>query len=838
MMKKLHLVCNAHLDPVWLWRWDEGAAEAISTFRVAADFCDEYDGFAFNHNEAVLYEWIEEYDPTLFTRIQKLVKDGKWHIMGGWYLQPDCNMISGEGMLRQVEHGRKFFKEKFGVVPKAALNFDSFGHTKGLVQILKKTGYLSYLFCRPLKIFDGKIIEKNDWDYDTFNWVGYDNSEIIGHRNYSIYCTKRGAAVEKIEEYLADRPNLDTGFLLWGIGNHGGGPSKIDMERIAEFAKKHPEIEILHSDPDTFFDEVKDNVTAKRVSDINTWAPGGYTTQAEIKRRYRMLESELFSAEKMLSASAITNNASYDEVKLKEAEVDMLFSQFHDIMPGTLIPSAMDDALTKMSHATEILAKLKTRAFFSLCKGQEKANEGEIPVMAYNPHPYEVEDIFNVEFNLADQHPKTEFLLNPVVYCDGELIPSQLEQEASSMITQWRRNLVFKAKLKPMQITRFDCKIVKEEIPADPSIAENIDVFEFDNGEISVSINTKTGLMDKFVSDGQSYLKQNAFSPLIIADDHHSIATFAHDFSEVIDKFELMNEQDSAEFAGVAYNSLKPVHIIEDGAVRTVVEALFKYNNSALCMRYYLPKQGKQVRVELILHWNEKEKMLKLSLPTSFENSKYMAQAMDGYDNMYSNGDEVVAQKWTASVDTDKGKMLALINDCVYGSSFSDGEIRMTLVRSPRYGCLTMPNGGKLMYNRGYVPHTDQAVHEYNFYLQADDVDTLLPQMERLAQIKHENPYILSFFPQGEGEKPCGMFKLSDDRVVMKTFKKGMKNDTFVTRLYNPYEKSIQTDLEFLGKKEHITLSAFEIKTLVINTVTNEISETDMLQDEYDFSEV
>ena len=101
MIEKLFLICNAHLDPVWQWEWEEGAAEALSTFRIAAKFCEEYDGFVFCHNEALLYQWVEAYEPELFTRIQKLVKQKKWHIMGGWYLQPDCNMPSGEGFVRQ-----------------------------------------------------------------------------------------------------------------------------------------------------------------------------------------------------------------------------------------------------------------------------------------------------------------------------------------------------------------------------------------------------------------------------------------------------------------------------------------------------------------------------------------------------------------------------------------------------------------------------------------------------------------------------------------------------------------------------------------------------------------
>ncbi|MBQ0009832.1 MAG: hypothetical protein KBS76_01860, partial [Ruminococcus sp.] len=148
-MSNLHLICNAHIDPVWLWELDEGVAETLSTFRVAADFCESYNGFIFNHNEAMLYEWVEEYDPALFARIQKLVREDKWHIMGGWYLQPDCNLPSGESFVRQILAGKNYFMDKFGVEPKTVINFDAFGHSRGLVQIMKKSGYDSYIFCRP-----------------------------------------------------------------------------------------------------------------------------------------------------------------------------------------------------------------------------------------------------------------------------------------------------------------------------------------------------------------------------------------------------------------------------------------------------------------------------------------------------------------------------------------------------------------------------------------------------------------------------------------------------------------------------------------------------------------
>lgn len=207
-MKQLYLLCNAHLDPVWQWQREEGMAEAISTFRVAAKFCEEYDGFIFNHNESLLYEWVEEHEPALFERIKKLVQEGKWHIMGGWYIQPDCVMPSGESFVRQIEIGNKYFMEKFGVSSATAVNVDPFGHTRGLVQILKKCGYNSYLFMRPYN-----FVPEHD-----FIWKGYDGSEVIGHDFLGGYNTLKGKAVDKIDDIAQKADENAKVLVLWGIG--------------------------------------------------------------------------------------------------------------------------------------------------------------------------------------------------------------------------------------------------------------------------------------------------------------------------------------------------------------------------------------------------------------------------------------------------------------------------------------------------------------------------------------------------------------------------------------------------------------------------------------------
>ena len=176
-MKKIHLIGNAHLDPVWLWRWQEGYSEVLATFRSALDRINEFDDFVFTSAAAIYYEWVEETDPKMFEEIKQRVSEGKWVIVGGWLIQPDCNMPSGESFARHSLYGQGYFKEKFGVTAKVGYNVDSFGHSATLPQILKKSGMDSYVFMRP-----------NEWEKEyefkknTFVWVSPDGSKVKTYR--------------------------------------------------------------------------------------------------------------------------------------------------------------------------------------------------------------------------------------------------------------------------------------------------------------------------------------------------------------------------------------------------------------------------------------------------------------------------------------------------------------------------------------------------------------------------------------------------------------------------------------------------------------------------------
>ena len=137
---KLHMIGHAHIDPVWLWQWQEGFHEVKATFRSALDRMKEYDDFTFVASSAAFYEWVEKSDPAMFAEIQQRVAEGRWDLVGGWWVEPDCNIPSGESFARHGLYGQRYFISKFGRCARTGFNVDSFGHAASIPQILKKSG--------------------------------------------------------------------------------------------------------------------------------------------------------------------------------------------------------------------------------------------------------------------------------------------------------------------------------------------------------------------------------------------------------------------------------------------------------------------------------------------------------------------------------------------------------------------------------------------------------------------------------------------------------------------------------------------------------------------------
>ncbi|MBR4748159.1 MAG: alpha-mannosidase [Abditibacteriota bacterium] len=821
MKKKVYLIANAHIDPVWQWEWEEGVAATISTFRTAADLCDEFDNFIFCHNEAVLYKWVEEYEPHLFRRIQDLVKQGRWKIIGGWYLQPDCNMPCGESFVRQILLGRRYFDDKFGARPTTALNFDPFGHTRGLVQILKKSGYDSYVCTRP----SSSQLGKKDSEAD-FDWIGFDGSR-IRVRKATSYGSGLGHAVDKIRAEVSLYEADDHIVVLWGVGDHGGGPSRQDIRAINEFIAAG-ECDARHSWFEEFFEATGDLQVPEWSRDMNQFAVGCYTSIIRIKQKHRELENQLYSTEKMLSAAYAAGLMDYPAADLLQVQEDLCFLEFHDSLPGSSIQAVEEMCLRLADHALEILSRLKARAFFVLSAGEKKAADGDIPVLVYNPHPVKLNCQITCEMMLADQNWTDGEFTAIHVYKDGRPVPCQNIREAGNINLDWRKNVAFEAELEPFSVTRYDCKPVLEPKKEVVPVYDN-GMIVFDNGALHAEINTRTGLMDSYRINGREYLRRNAFEPLVMDDNDDPWGMTVESFRDLIGRFTLMSDNRSTLFSGVRKGVLPAVRTVEDGDVRTVVEACLEYGDSAICMTYYLPKKGTQTEVHLRVYWNEKNKCLKLSIPT-LDTDRYVGQTAFGKYDLKKDGRETVAQRWTAALSS-RGDAVTLINDSTYGSDYTDEDgIRITLLRSASYTGHPIKDRPISPQDR-FTHKIDQGERNFRFWLNAGDASERMELIDREAAFVSEKPFALSFFPSGEGEKPAGFMTLSDSPVVLSCAKKADKGEGIVVRLCNPCENpvSCRLTMECFGLGETLKFEPFEVRTFVAEK--GSLRETNMIEE-------
>ena len=819
-MKEIHLICNAHIDPVWQWEWEEGAGAAISTFRAAADFCEEFDDFVFCHNEALLYRWIEEYEPALFERIKKLVDAGKWHIMGGWYLQPDCNMPSGESIIRQMRLGRAYFTEKFGKVNTTAVNFDPFGHNRGLVQLMAKAGYDSYLIMRPSR-------EAMELPGDDFIWVGYDGSEIMTHRINTGYNSPLGGARDKAEEWLKAHPDTQLGLIPWGVGNHGGGPSRKDIADLNALKAEIPESGLVHSTPESYFEKLTAKKTElPRVSlSLNPFAVGCYTSQIRIKQQHRLLEGQLAVTERMLTHAAMAGLLKYPKEELLEAERDLCMSEFHDTLPGSSIQPVEETSLQNLAHGLEIVNRLRARAFFALSAGQKPANAGEYPILVYNPFPYEIEHDVECEFMLADQNWKEEFT-DMTVWQDGKQIPAQIEKERSNLPLDWRKRVVFRAKLKPMQMNRFDCR--PNVLPAKPvpDCLHNDEAYIFDNGQMHAEISRKTGLLTSYKLGGFEYLAGEAMKLLVIKDNVDPWGMTVDRFRDVIGEFRLMTPEDSARFAGVDCEYLPSVRVVEDGPVRTVIEASFRYADSCALITYRLGKAAKAIDVDVRLQFLEKNRMVKLSIPGVLKD-EYVGQGMFGAGKLHDDGREDVAQQWVASKDDNY--MLSLINNGTYGSDFKDGEIRVSLLRSAAYTGHPIYDRKIVPQNR-FMPRIDQGERLYHFVLQGGVTEERMDNVSREAQMVNEQPYALSFFPaKNDGKNTCGI-TMDGESIQLTSLHPAEDGNGYIVRLFESGGRNCLAVINapLCNATAFVRFAPYEIITLRID-LNGKVSTADIL---------
>lgn len=793
-MKEVHLVCNAHIDPIWQWDWQEGVSAVLSTFQSAVNIAEEFD-YVFCHNEVTVYKYVEEYAPELFEKIKELVKQGKWRIMGGWYLQPDCNMPSGESFVRQIQEGKRYFMEKFGVFPTTAINFDPFGHTVGLVQIIKKCGQDSYLFMRP-------YASEMPMPSQQFYWKGLDGSVIKGTRTTGGYNSKLGQAIEAITPKMEHQPE-DVAVVLWGVGNHGGGPSRKDVKDINEQLLPREDVKIMHSCPENFFARM---TPAHEVDySLRISMPGCYTSMGKIKRKHALLESELAITEKMLStALACGLLKSYPEEKLHEIVQDLLNSEFHDVLPGTCIQCGEDNGMKLLDHGLLEVERLKTKAYFALSALQEPSKEGEFPILIFNPNVYELEENIECEFMLADQNWDEEMPSSfTVVDENGQPIPFQVVKEESNLNLDWRKRIVFRGKLKPLTLTRFSVYVEYGKHFKQP-IEES---FVYDDGRKHVEIDKTTGLLKSYAIEGVEYVKQGC--QLVSFDDNAdpwAMATAQLQRVGVNESPFVLSDNTAGVFKG-----LKSVQVIENGDIYLGIEAFFEKDETRARIGYKIYKNNDYVDVDVTVFMGDVDKFIKLKLPVC--EGQLLGQTAFGTEPLFMDARENVAHRFLA-IDCGE-KSLAVMNTGTYGSHYENGAIYLSLVRGVSY-CAHPIRERQLIPTDRFVKKIDQGENNFSFRLAVVPTS----RIERATQEFVQKPYGLNIFPTKVASSVTENAKafavsLDDEVVSVVTIKKADDKNALIFRLLNNSKNDVETALNVCESRLPLSFGKYEVKTVV-----------------------
>ncbi|HOU13498.1 MAG TPA: glycoside hydrolase family 38 C-terminal domain-containing protein [Anaerolineae bacterium] len=653
----LHMIGNAHIDPVWLWQWHEGFQEVLATFRSALDRMNEDPDFRFTASSAAFYAWVEAVDPAMFAEIQARVAEGRWDLAGGWWIEPDCNLPCGESFVRQALYGQRYFLAKFGKLARVGYAIDSFGHNGMLPQLLKKAGLDSYVFLRPgphEKSLPGRL----------FWWESDDGSRVLAFRIPFEYLSW-GKDVEIHARRCAAemQPPVDEFACFYGVGNHGGGPTRENIASIHRLDALPDMPRLVFSTLGAFFDaaRAKDWPLPVVHDELQKHASGCYAAHSGIKRWNRQAENALLRAEKWAAIANRVAGLPYPP-DFERAWRSVLFNQFHDIMAGTSIAPAYDDARAAYGEALTIADRAFTAAAQALAWRMTIPHEdGVKPVVVFNPHTWAVQAPVELEVGSSSAAG---------VLTDETGVPVAMQPVQSRATAGGRARISFVADLPPLGYRVY--RLSSESAPPDIAPVQAT-ATTLENDRLRLTFDPATGfLVSLYDKDAAlEVLAGPAARPVVLADtsDTWSHAVFRFD-------------QICGEFTATR------MRVIEQGPVKAVLRVESAWGQSRLAQDFTLYRELPRVDVHVTVDWHEQFKVLKLRFPVNVSAAQATHAIPYGHIARPATGDEEPIQDWvdvSGAAQNDARYGLSLLNDGKYSVDVAGSNIGLTVLRSPIY---------------------------------------------------------------------------------------------------------------------------------------------------------
>jgi alpha-mannosidase len=730
------MIGNAHIDPVWLWQWPEGYQEVRATFQSAIDRMDEYPDFVFTCDSVLFFEWIEETDPELFARIRERVAEGRLQVIGGWWIEPDCNIPSGESYVRHALYGQRWLQDRFGITATTGANLDSFGHNASIPQLLRKAGMDSYVFLRP------GPAENAELPGPVFQWESPDGSRVLAYRIPHEYCAPRDDLGEHVEKALATLPtDREELMVFYGVGNHGGGPTKANLDSIARLDGQGG-LRLELSSVRRYFDSIGRNGDLPvHAGELQHHGVGCYTSHSGIKRWNRRAENLLQRAEKWSAVADVLGVQAYPLEQLTEAWKLLLFNQFHDTLAGTSIEPAYEDARDQIGHASSLAALAFNRAIQSISSRIEiPAEEGLTPIVVFNPHPWRLRTDVELEYNaLTTEGAHLE---------DG--VPLQLTRPLTTMSSA-RARLVFPADVPALGYRVY--RLSKGAIEGADAVRATRSSLE--NDHVLLELNPATGRIVRLVHKA---------SGADLAAPHARHAVVVNDLSDTWGHGVSAYDDELGEFEPSS------VRLLENGSVRAILRVDSRWGGSTMREDYVLAADAGYVDVRVTIDWHERLKLLKLRYPTSLQLGRATFEVPYGHLERVAGGDEEPGQAWVDVSDGNRG--LTVLNDAKYGYDVRGGDVGISAVRSPVWAW----HDPRALEEGGDFEYMDQGKQSFTVRLVPHAGDWRAAGVVRLAAELNQPPYALletshdgplpqqaSFAADGEGPVVVTVVKAAED---------------------------------------------------------------------------
>ena len=798
--KKYYMVGYTHIDPVWLWNRAEGMQEVKSSFASALDRLEEFPDFKFIHTSISYLAWLKENCPQQYARIHKYVEEGRWEIAGGMWVEPDCDLPSGEALIRHFLYGTAFVREEFQKEVTVGFNPDSFGHGANLPAILQGCGIRYYALSRPGK---GNVSLP-----PVFLWKANDGSSVVSERTGGEYMAWTRPAVEfnlKESREALEEIDYDKMAVFYGVGNHGGGPTIDNIRTIYEMRQEYGKEELDFSTLEAFFEKVEPERLPEVTGELGRIFYGCYSSDRGIKQANRRAEWTLLKAEAVAAMAAGMGLSSYQYPahKLEEAWKEALFNQFHDVLAGTSIETARDQACREFSAAISAGERLIHDGVQAIANALDTRGDG-FPLVLVNPTGNDFSGVFSADVYVPRAQKKPLRLRDvkgeEILYC---------ETDYHNTAPESRKGILFEA-----QIPAFGYAVYRVigEGPNTENTLPAIRASEtcLDNGIVRMELDEKTGC-PSLIKKGGKQLLAAPCRVQVFYDDRGAWGETVYE-EKTVGAFERVRS-----------------YVVEANAMRAVLRVLLAFEHSEMRIDYILEKGSDILKMDVRLHNMERHRQIDFCMPVKAEQPSVLTEtaflAEEKIDCEDTNTEHY--QHRFADVSGADGSGIAIINDSIYACRQVKNEYRLILSRSSVYA---RGKGGPLAEDMG-TAFMDQGTWDYELRLIPHTKKIQKQRLFTEADFLHMPPeYLGDSNHTGERWLRTGsLLQIEKENAAVSCLKNGFRDPgSLVLRIFETEGKGGSCRICGMGNQAEMALAPWQIKTL---TLTKEgLIECDMLE--------